>query len=121
MSNRQLPLSDTDFWWLRYGLGIMLPIALAAWSLYSLVSGHSYAIWSDRHHFLFLYFMPVTGEQAVIMGLAYLGMAVMLFANCYAQYHEKMGYYYQWIMAPGALLAGGGIIWCSLIVLIQEL
>jgi len=117
MSNSLLPLRDTEFWWLRYGLGIIAPLALAAGSLCSLFSGHSYAIWSDRHRGIYL--VPVGGEQAVLMGASYLGFAIILFANCFAQYHDKMGFYYQWILAPGALLAGGGAIWCSLIFLFQ--
>jgi hypothetical protein len=114
MSNGLLPMNDTDFWWLRYGLGLALPVALAAWGAYSILTHHSYAIWAMRYRF---WFVRVEGEQAVLMGVAYIGMALMLFAHCYAQYHEKMGFYYQWLLAPGALLAGGGVMWCSWIFL----
>ncbi len=115
MSNRLLPLCDTDYWWLRYVLGIAVPIVLVSCSVYSLATMHSYAIWALRY--TLFRFVPVEGEQAILMGIAYLGMAMMLFANCYAQYHEKMGYFYQWIFVPGILLAGGGILWCSWIFL----
>jgi|GEM_PF-3558912 len=115
MANSQLPLNDTDFWWLRYFLGIAVPIGLFIWGLYSLVTMHSYTVWwLGRGR---LNFVPVGGQQAVLMGIAYLGVAVALFAKCYAQYHERMGYFYQWILAPGMLLAGGGVVWCSWIFL----
>jgi hypothetical protein len=112
VSESQLPLNDTDFWYLRYGLGIVLPLVIAAYGIYSLVSGHSFTIWglTGRRS---LHLIPVQGEQAYLMGMTYLGIALMLFASCYAQYHEKMGFYYQWILAPGALAAGLGEAWCS--------
>jgi hypothetical protein len=112
-----MPLTNTDtnFWWLRYFCGLALPLVLIIWGIYSMISLHSYAIWALRGY---LRFVPVEGEQAVLMGVAYLGMALMLFANCYAQYHEKMGFYYQWLLAPGAILAGGGIMWCAWIFLV---
>jgi hypothetical protein len=105
-----LPLNDTDFWWLRYGLGVAVPAALAAWGVYSIVTLHSYAIARMGRG---IQFIPVKGEQAALMGVAYLGMALIFFANCYAQYHEKMGFYYQWLLVPGWLLTAGGIVWCS--------
>ncbi|HEV3271849.1 MAG TPA: hypothetical protein VGZ93_06685 [Candidatus Methylacidiphilales bacterium] len=114
MPNRQLPLNDTDFWWLRYVLGIAVPVVLTMWGIYSIVTRHSYAIWALRYS---LRFVPVEGKQAILMGVAYLGIAIILFANCYAQYHDKMGFYYQWILAPGVIMAGGGIFWCGSIFL----
>jgi len=112
-----MPLTNTDinFWWLRYFCGLALPVVLAVWGIYSIISLHSYAIWlnagiSGRS---FIAFVPVEGKQAVLVGVAYLGIALALFANCYAQYHEKMGFYYQWLLAPGLLLAGFGFLWST--------
>lgn len=116
MSNSQLPIGDTDFWWLRYGLGIAAPILLFLSGIYSVISLHSYAIWAGRGYGIHL--VAVSGKQAILMGVSYMGIALALFANCYAQYHDKMGFYYQWILAPGAILAGGGIMWCSWIFLL---
>ena len=116
MSNSLLPMSDTDFWWLRYFMGIAVPIALSVYGIYSILTRHSYAVWGWRSH---VQFVPVEGEQAVLMGAAYLGIALALFANCYAQYHEKMGYYYQWLLAAGMLAAGVSVCWCSWIFLIR--
>jgi hypothetical protein len=113
-----LPLNDTDFWWLRYGLGIALPIVFFISGICSLVSLHSYAVWRGMGG-RGIQLIPVQGEQAILMGAAYLGIAMMLFANCYAQYHEKMGFYYERILGPGAILAGGGILWCSWIFLVR--
>jgi len=115
MPINQVPLGDADFWWLRYFCGLALPLVLVLWGIYSMISLHSYAIWlnagiSGRS---LIGFVPVEGKQAILMGVAYLGIALALFANCYAQYHDKMGFYYQWILAPGTILAGGGICWCS--------
>jgi hypothetical protein len=114
MSKGLPPIADADFWWVRYAGGLVAPLLLALWGGYSVLSQHSYAIWALRAR---IRFVPVTGEQAVLMGVAYLGVGIALFANCYAQYHQKMAYYYQWILAPGALMAGGGILWCSSIFL----
>ena len=112
--------TDTNFWWVRYFCGLMLPLITIVYSIYSLIFRHSYSIWFNigiSSGSRGIWFVPVRGEQAVLMGVAYLGVAFMLFANCYAQYHEKMGYYYQWILAPGALMAGVGFFWCSWIFL----
>ena len=107
MFNRLLPLNDTDFWWLRYVLGIAVPIGLWAWGLYSIVTQNSYIYWRR------VGFVPVHGEQAILIGVASIGVALAFFAYCYAQYHEKMGFYYQWLFVPGALLAIGGYWWCN--------
>jgi hypothetical protein len=120
MSNSQLPIGDTDFLWLRYFCGLVLPLALLVGSIYSIIFRHSYSVWfnigiSSGHRGV--WFVPVQGKQAVLMGMAYLGVAGMLFANCYAQYHDKMAYHYQWILAAGALFAGVGFFWCSWIFL----
>jgi hypothetical protein len=109
--NNQLPLNDTDFWWLRYVCGLVLPIGLAIFGVYSLISRHSYAL--IRTGGRALHFVPVQGEQAILMGVAYLGVALILFANCYAQYHETMAYWYQWILALGLLATLFGMGWCS--------
>ena len=118
-----MPLTNTDadFWWLRYFCGLALPFVLAVWGIYSMISLHSHAIWSNSAMSggFQVSFVPVQGKQAVVMGAAYIGMALALFANCYAQYHEKMAYYYEWILAPGAILAGGGVLWCSWIFLFR--
>jgi hypothetical protein len=106
MGNSQLPMNDTDFWWLRYVLGIAIPIALTVYGAYSIVTLHSYT-YGRR-----VGFIPVEGEQAMLMGIFYSSIALALFANCYAQYHEKMGNYYQWMLGTGALLAGGSFLWC---------
>lgn len=116
MSNSLLPLNDTDYWCLRYVMGITLPMIFIADGLYSVLTRHSYTVWSLARH---LRVVPVQGEQAVLMGVAYLGVAIALFANCYMQYHEKMGFYSLWILALGALLAGGGELWCSWIFLVR--
>ena len=116
MSNGLLPMGNTDFWWLRYVLGIAAPVLLTGCGIYSILARHSYAIWGLRSH---MQLVPVEGEQAVLMGAAYLGIALALFANCYAQYHEKMGYYYQWLLAAGMLAAGVSVCWCSWIFLIR--
>jgi hypothetical protein len=113
MSNRLLPIGDNDFWWLRYILGLAVPIGFAGYGVYSLVTQHSYT-YARR-----LGFVPVSGEQALLMGATYIGIALVLFGNCYAQYHEKMGFYYQWIVAPGALLVIGGFLWCSWLFLLR--
>jgi hypothetical protein len=118
MSNRLLPLDDPGYWWLRYVLGIAAPIALLGLGLYSIMARHSYAITATRHRRVIIWFVPVQGEQAILMGVAYIGIAVVLFAYCYAQYHEKLGFYYEWILAPGGILACGGILWCSWISLV---
>jgi hypothetical protein len=110
MPNRQLPLCDTDFWWLRYVCGIALPIGLAVLGLYSFISRHSFAPFDGVHRGI--HFVSVYGRQAIAMGLAYLGLALILFGNCYAQYHETMGFYYQRITAPGALMFVVGMVWC---------
>ena len=120
MAKSEPPAYDLSFWWLRHGLGIATPIALVRGGIYSLLSLHSYAIWCDRY-VRGLYFVKVDGEQAVLMGVAYLGMALTFFASCYAQYHSKMGFYYQWLVAPGIILAIGGVLWCSFIFLLHPL
>ena len=114
MSNSLLPMNNTDFWWIRYGLGILAPLVLAAIGLLSLYTRHSDAIWSQGRR---ITLVPVSGEQAILMGFAYIGMALMLFGNYFAQYHERMAYFYEWFTAVGAILAGGGIVWCSWIFL----
>ncbi len=73
--NRMLPLNDTDFRWLRYGLGIVLPLALTAGGIYSILTLHAYAISGYRGMRL----IPVEGRQAIFMGVAYIGIAVMFF------------------------------------------
>jgi hypothetical protein len=116
-----MPLANTDtnFWWLRYFCGWALPLLLVFWGIHSIISLHSYAIWFNVGVYgkSLIAFVPVEGKQAVLVGVAYMGIALALFANCYAQYHEKMGFYYQWILATGALLAGVGFFWCSWIFL----
>ena len=109
-------LSETNFRLMRYGLGLAVPIGFSGYGIYSLVTQHSYAIWAMRGYGIRL--VPVFSEQAMLMGAAYFGLALVLFGNCYAQYHEKMGYYYQWIVGPAALLAGGGVLWSSWIFLL---
>jgi len=47
------------------------------------------------------------------MGVASLGAALYCFSQGYAQYHEKMGWYYQRPLAAGALIAGAGVLWCG--------
>ena len=91
-----------------------MPLLVAAFGVYSLVTDHSLAV-AARRFVIFL--VPVSGEQARLMGVVYLGVALMLFANFYAQYHDKTGFYYQWFLVPGALAAIMGTIWCSWIFL----
>jgi hypothetical protein len=107
MLKNKVPLYDLSFWWLQRGLGILLPSALTVAGIYSIVTHHAYFISRNQP-----YYVPLRGEQAVLIGVAYIGIAVMLFANCYAPYHQKMGFYDQWLLALGAVLAGGGILWC---------
>jgi hypothetical protein len=116
MADRLPPIGNADFWWTRYGLGLAAPVILMAASLYSLISLHSYAIWGLRYS---IRFVPVEGEQAVQMGAAYFGFALMLFAQCYAQHHDRLFYGYEWILALGCFLAGGGVLWCSWIFLVR--
>ena len=106
-----MPLTntDTDFWWLRYFCGLALSLAVAILAGYSLISLHSYAPFDGRHRGI--HFVSVEGTLAQAMGIMYLGIALMLFGSCYAQYQEKMAYYYQWIVLPGALMMISGIIW----------
>jgi hypothetical protein len=99
---------DTDFWWLRYFCGIALPLFFSIAGTFSIVSRHSYAVWAPSRS---LRLVPVDGEAAVLWGIAYVGVALALFANCYMQYHDKMGFYYEWPLALGVLAAGGGIMW----------
>jgi hypothetical protein len=113
MPNSLLPIGDTDFWWLRYGLGIAAPIPLSVWGVYSIVTQHSYT-YGRR-----IGIIPVHGEQAVLIGLACIGFALILFSNCYAQFHKTMGFFYQWILALGVLLGGGGILWCNALFLFR--
>jgi len=112
-----MPLTntDTDFWWLRYFCGLALPLVLLVWGSYSIIYLHSYAIWINAgiSGKSLIAFVPVEGKQAILVGIAYMGIALALFANCYAQYHEKMGFYYEWILAPGVLLAGFGFLGCT--------
>ena len=107
---------DADFWWLRYGAGIALPALLAIAGLYSVITRHSYAVWAQRFS---VKLVPVTGEQAILWGIAYLGVALALLSNCYLQYDEKMAYYYQWPLGLGALLASGGILWYAWIAMLH--
>jgi hypothetical protein len=109
MSNRLLPLCNTDFWWLRYFCGLALPVGFTVLGIYSLISRHSYAPIDGIHRGI--YFTSVYGWQAIAMGVTYLGLALTLFGNCYAQYHEKMAYYYEWFAGPGALTLSAGFIW----------
>jgi hypothetical protein len=83
----------------------------------SLIAGRSYAVGPGfaRH----ITIVPVQGEQAYLMGMAFLGLPLMLFAQCYAQYEEKWAYRYEWLLAPGAVAAGVGVFWCSWIFLVQ--
>ncbi len=53
------------------------------------------------------------------MGSAYLGLALTLFGGCYAQYHDRMGFYYQRFSIPGLLMFIFGIIWCAWIYLVR--
>jgi hypothetical protein len=106
-----LPQSDTDFWWMRYGLGVIAPLVSTAWGLCSIVTQHSYVLL--RRGPSVLAFMPVHGLQAILVGIAFLGLALALFSNFYGQYHEKMAYYYQWPMACGLVLMIGGSLWSS--------
>jgi hypothetical protein len=105
-----MPLTnrDADFWWLRYFCGLALPMFFGGAGIFSIVSRHSYAVWAPRFS---LKLVSVDGEQAILWGVVYLGMALALFANCYMQYHGKMGFYYEWPLALGAIAAGGGIMW----------
>jgi hypothetical protein len=99
---------DADFWWLRYFGGIVLPACLSLGGIVSIILQRSYAVWAVRFS---LKFVPVTGEQAVLWGIAFLGVALALFANCYMQYHDKMGFHYEWPLAAGIIAAAGAIIW----------
>ena len=108
MAKDQIPIGEADFWWMRHGLGIALPAALILWGLYSIISQQSYMI-SIRPIAL----IPVQGEQAVLMGIASLGGALACFFSCYGQYHEKMGWYYQWPATVGMLIMASGILWCG--------
>ncbi len=111
MGNSLLPMSDTDFWWLRYGLGIGASVPFALFGAYSVITRHSYVYQRG------IGFVTVHDTQAVIIGVAYLGIALMFFANCYLQYHPKAGFYYQWPLGLGAILTIIGVGWCSWIFL----
>jgi hypothetical protein len=101
-----LPLNDTDFWWLRYGLGLALPVPMALFGAYSIVARHSYVYWLRSG------LVPVHGTQAVFAGVAYLGLALMFFSNCYLQYDEKAGFHYGWPLALGAIMTAVGALAC---------
>jgi hypothetical protein len=111
----QLPLNDTDFWWLRYVCGIALPIIFAAFGIYSLLTQHSLAPFDGMHRGF--NFVIVHGRLALASGLTYLGLGIVLFGNCFAQYHDKMGFYYERFVGPGALMLIIGVGWCSWIYL----
>ena len=110
----QLPLNDTDFWWVRYVLGIALPIGLLAYGIHSLISGHSFAVaLAVRGGYNHQMFIPVLGNEARCMGAGYLGMALALFGQCFAQYQETLGNFYEWIVAAGLVVAAIGVMSCS--------
>ncbi|HUB67028.1 MAG TPA: hypothetical protein VL981_06040 [Candidatus Methylacidiphilales bacterium] len=115
MAQNKVPIYELSFWWSRYLGGIAVPAVFALGGICSILTRHSYVLVSRFPAFATQWmpvWMPVEGEQAILAGVAYLGFALMFFAQCHAQYHEKMVFYSDRLLALGALLAGGGYLWC---------
>lgn len=109
-----LPPHPTDFWIKRWLFGIALPGALVCYGVYSLITEHSYAI---ARAFNRIEFVEVSGFQATLMGIAYIGAALALFSYCYAPYSERFCGVSDYGLAAGLLGTMIGVGWCSWIFL----
>ena len=117
MSKCIFPPSPTEFWITRWFFGIACSLSFLAYGLYSILSRNSYAVGLAR--FYGIVFVEVSGLQAALMGMAYIGIALALFSKCYAPYSKRLSGYDEYGGAFGLLVAIIGIGWCSWIFLTE--
>jgi hypothetical protein len=113
-----LPEHPTDFWIRRWFFGVGVSFSLIICGVSSLILQHSYAIGKiGRWGYGKWVVVEVYGFQAVLMGLAYLGLGVALFSYAYAPYSEKFAAMENYGMAGGLFVATIGVCGCTWIFL----
>jgi hypothetical protein len=110
-----LPSHPTDFWIKRWFFGVGISCMLNVIGVASLVFQHSYAIGSaGRSHSTLV---EVFGFQAILMGVAYLGLGLSLFSYAFAPYSDRLSAFSEYGIAVGLPIAAVGMMWCSWIFL----
>ena len=90
-------------------MGVILPVALWAWGIDSMISQHSYIPTSTRP----IRLVEVDGFRAVLIGIGYLGIAGALFSHGYATYSERLCNYAIYGTAIGLLIACVALTWSA--------
>jgi len=112
---KELPndrISDAKFARLKYGCGLIVPAVLSLWGLFCIVTRLSYIPWRDSGS-QSIRITTIHGEAAIAFGIAFIGMAVAFFGEYYAQYHNRMGFYYQRYLGAGVITFLFGSFWCA--------
>jgi hypothetical protein len=109
-----LPPHATDFWIKRWFFGVILPTLFLIFGMYSILTEHSYAMGRTYRR---LSLVEVTGFQAILMGVAFLGGALALFSYCYVTDSERFSSISKYGVAGGLFCAAVGVCWCSWIFL----
>ena len=105
-----LPDLPTNFFIKKWISGILLPVGMSGYGLKSLFTAESHAIALGRYH---LDFIPVSGFQAHLMGVGYLGFALALFGWCFAPYSERLHKTAIPIMVAGLVIGCIAVAWNS--------
>jgi hypothetical protein len=75
-----LPDHPTDFWLKRWVLGGAVALCAVSYGLYAILTQQAYA-YEYRHKLV-----AVSGGQAMLVGLFFLGLGLALFSNYHAPY-----------------------------------
>ena len=105
-----LPQHSSDFWIKRWILGLALSSGTAVWGLVSIVQRHSYALAGGNRQ---IEFIEVSGFEAIVTGIGYLGLALALFSYAYAPYSKRFSHFSEYGFVIGLLVALVGIGFCA--------
>ena len=97
-------------WWTKYSEGIALPIVCALLAIAGIAFKHTYAIAGD---YFTIWFVPISGDQAAIMGIGYIGFGIAAFSHGYCRYDEKFYFLYWPLLAAGLVTAAVFTVWCA--------
>lgn len=105
----------SNAWWSKILLGLVVPAGLLIVLVYCITADTAFVPTVQGYRRIGI--QPVSGLQATLMMIVYACLAVASFAYGYARHHERLGYFYDKVLAIALLGAGVCTVWCSILLL----
>ena len=94
-------------WWTKWGVGVVGALSFLGVSVYGFLFQHSFGIGAASFK---IWFFPVSGQIAILMSVAHLGLALTSFAYGFCRYSSQLYGFYEPLLALGLLAAAFGTI-----------